>query len=76
MTTSAHTIDTNANWEADQRDEVIEYVKNRVTSMRKQLANAPVRYANCKLRRDAIIRFYNYQIEKELAWLASEGIEF
>lgn len=75
--------DTNANWEAEQREELISEAKRNIVRLENKKALAFVKFgwrdydSDAKYRKiRAFIRHYDRQIAKERAFLASEGVEF
>ena len=74
--------DTNANWESEQREELITEAKRNIVRLENRKATAFARNhwhgydSNAKYRKiRALIRYYDRQIAKEVAFLKSEGIE-
>lgn len=75
--------DTNANREAEQREELIAEAKSNIIRLENKKSLAFVKFgwhdydSNAKYRRiRAFIRHYDRQIAAERSFLASEGVEF
>ena len=75
--------DTNANWETEQREELIAEAKRNIVRLENKKALVFVKFgwhdydSDAKYRRiRSFIRHYDRQIAKERVFLASEGVEF
>lgn len=74
--------DTNANWEAEQREELIAEAKSNIIRLENKKALAFVKFnwhdydSKAKYRKiRAYIRHYDRQIARERAFLESEGVK-